>query len=69
MNKLKIAGLVASAAGFVVSLVAGAIDDKKMEEAVDKAVDKKLGIQEVDSEPVSGKGTDQVADYSVVAEY
>ena len=68
MNKLKVFGLLASAAGFAVSLIAGAIDDKKMEEAVEEAVDKRLGIQEADCEPVSGKETD-VSDYAVVAEY
>ena len=42
MNKLKIFGLLASAAGFLVSLVASAIDDKKMEAAVDEAVERRL---------------------------
>lgn len=63
MNKLKIFGLIASLAGFAVSLVANAIDDKKMEEAVNEAVDKRLGVQSSNDDPVSEKESSD-PDYS-----
>ena len=58
MNKLKIFGLLASAAGFAVSLIAGVIDDKKMEEAVDEAVTKRLDQARYDYEVVATEETE-----------
>ena len=63
MNKLKVFGILASAAGFAVSLVASAIDDKKMEEAVDKAVDEKLKLKETE-EVVSDEKEFDLTDYT-----
>lgn len=52
-KKLKIFGVLASVAGFVVSLIASSIDDKKMEAAVDEAVTKKLEAANNNTETVS----------------
>lgn len=51
-NKLKIFGLLASAAGFIVSLITSAIDDKKMEAAVDEAVERRLNPANTTAEVV-----------------
>lgn len=57
-KKLKVFGIMASIAGFCVSLIANAIDDRKMEEAIDRAVDEKFAALEDQSEDVSEEEND-----------
>lgn len=51
-KKLKIFGLLTSAAGFIIGLVANAIEDKKMEAAVDEAVTRRLEAAQNNTETV-----------------